>query len=166
MIPQEIIQNKIFLIRGKKVMLDRDLAELYCVETKALNQAVKRNLERFPGDFMFQLTEKEFENWKSQIVTSNKEKMGLRRRPYAFTEQGIAMLSSVLNSARAIRVNIEIMRIFTQLRAMLDNHKELRKKLEEMEAKYDYQFKIVFKEIRKLLTPPRQKPKPLIGFHS
>ena len=145
-------------------MIDRDLAKLYSVETKVLNQAVKRNIERFPEDFMFQLSNEEFKNWKSQTVTSNREKMSLRKKPYAFTEYGILMLSSVLNSRRAILVNIEIMRMFTRLREMLADHVGLRKKIEDMEKKYDYQFKMVFDAIKKLLEPP-EKTKTPIGFH-
>jgi hypothetical protein len=162
-VPQEVIETKIFFIRGKKVMLDRDLAMLYGVETRTLNQAVRRNMKRFPEDFMFQLTPDEMKNWKSQIVISNKEKMGLRKRPYAFTENGVAMLSSVLNSDRAITVNIQIMRTFTRLREMLMTHKDLKEKIEAMEQKYDYQFKIVFDAIKELLEPP-VKPKKKIGF--
>jgi len=162
-IPQEVIETKIIFIRGKKVMLDRDLAYLYGVETRALNQAVRRNIARFPEDFMFQLTSDEMKIWKSQIVISNKEKMGLRRRPYAFTENGVAMLSSVLNSERAIKVNIQIMRTFTKLREMLMTHKDLKEKIEAMEKKYDYQFKIVFEAIKELLEPP-VKAKKKIGF--
>ena len=143
LIPQVLVERKIFLIRGRRVMLDRDLAELYNVETRVLNQAVKRNLNRFPEDFMFQLTQAEMENWKSQIVISNKNKMGLRKAPYAFTENGVAMLSSVLGSERAVEVNIQIMRTFTRLREMLLTHKDLQKKIEDMEKKYDHQFKIV-----------------------
>jgi hypothetical protein len=152
------------MIRGKKVMLDRDLAFLYGTETRILNQAVKRNILRFPDDFMFQITENEAKNWISQIVISNKEKMGLRKRPLAFTEYGILMLSSVLNSKKAIQVNIQIMRTFTQLRRMLLTNNDLRKKIAEMETKYDHQFKIVFDAIRQLLTPS-EKPKRRIGFH-
>ena len=142
---------------------DTTLAVLYGVETRVLNQAVKRNITRFPEDFMFQLTKEETENWKSQIVISNREKMGLRRRPYAFTEQGVAMLSSVLNSERAIQVNIQIMRAFIKLKEMLSTHKDLKQKIEEMEKKYDYQFKIVFDAIKQLLEPPIE-PKGKIGF--
>jgi len=162
-IPQEIINSKILIIRGKKVMLDRDLAALYGVETRMLNQAVLRNIRRFPDDFMFQLTKEEMDNWKSQIVISNKDKMGLRKRPYAFTENGVAMLSSVLNSERAIIVNIQIMRTFTKLREMLATHKELKQKIEEIEKKYDAQFKIVFDAIRQIMAPPEAKEKK-IGF--
>jgi len=162
-IPQQLIESKIFFIRGKKVMFDRDLAALYSVETRALNQAVKRNIRRFPEDFMFQLAKEEMENWKSQIVTSNKDKMGLRKMPYVFTENGVAMLSSVLNSERAITVNIQIMRTFTKIRELLATHKELQKKIEDMEKKYDQQFKIVFDAIKQLLTPPEKK-RQMIGF--
>ncbi len=160
----DVIASKIYMIRGKKVMLDRDLAFLYGTETRILNQAVKRNILRFPDDFMFQITENEAKNWISQIVISNKEKMGLRKRPLAFTEYGILMLSSVLNSKKAIQVNIQIMRTFTQLRRMLLTNNDLRKKIAEMETKYDHQFKIVFDAIRQLLTPS-EKPKRRIGFH-
>ena len=144
-------------------MIDRDLAFLYDVQTKVLNQAVKRNIKRFPEDFMFQLTEEEFRIWKSQIVTSNADKQGLRKRPYAFTEHGILMLSSVLNSNKAIEVKIQIMRTFTRLRELMLVHKDLRIKIEELERKYDSQFKIVFNALRKLIDPPK-KPKTPIGF--
>lgn len=162
-VPQQLIETKIIIVRGKKVMMDRDLAMLYGVETRTLNQAVRRNIKRFPEDFMFQLTKEEMDNWKSQIVISNKEKMGLRKRPYAFTENGVAMLSSVLNSERAIQVNIQIMRTFTKIREMLATHKELRQKIEELEKKYDYQFKVVFDTIKQLLEPV-QKSRKRIGF--
>jgi len=143
-------------------MLSTHLAELYEVEPRALVQAVKRNIERFPPDFMFQLTKTEFQNLKSQIVTSNWG--GLRRAaPYAFTEQGVAMLSSVLNSRRAVQVNIEIMRAFVRLRELMATHKDLVRRLNEMERKYDAQFKVVFDAIRELMTPPELK-KRKIGF--
>jgi len=132
-LPDETIINKIYIIREKKVMIDRDLAELYGVETKVLNQAVKRNLKRFPDDFMFQLTDEEFRNLRSQIVTSSWG--GSRFRPMVFTEQGVAMLSSILNSERAISVNIQIIRVFTRMRAMIESHKEILKKLEMLEKK-------------------------------
>ena len=166
LIPQETIEGKILLIRGRKVLIDRDLANLYGVETKHLKRQVRRNVNRFPEDFMFQLSRQEFENWRCQIVTSNPaDKMGLRYPPYAFTEQGVAMLSSVLNSERAVQVNIQIMRTFTKLREMILTHKELQKKIESMEKKYDYQFKIVFDAIKRLLEPP-ENPKGRIGFRS
>ena len=161
----ETITSKIFVIRGKKVMLDRDLALLYKVTTKRLNEQVKRNIKRFPEDFMLQLTKTEkdglvaicdrFDTMKHSTVL-----------PYAFTEQVVAMLSGVLNSGRAIMVNIQIMRAFTQLRRMLLTNKDLRRKIEEMERKYDKQFAIVFQAIKQLLEPKPIKPKFLIGFHS
>jgi len=162
-IPIERIQKAIFLIRGQKVMLDRDLAELYGVKTKALKQAVKRNINRFPEDFMFVLSEDEFQNWRSQFVTSNGDRMGLRYSPMAFTEQGVSMLSSVLNSERAVEVNIAIMRIFVRIRKVADTDKGLRYKLEEMEKKYDRQFQVVFEAIKALMNEP-EKPKKKIGF--
>lgn len=160
----EEITSRIYFIRSMKVMIDRDLAELYGVETKVLKQAVRRNVDRFPRDFMFILSNHEFSNWRSQIVTSNGgDKMGLRHPPMAFTEQGVAMLSSVLNSKRAIQVNIQIMRTFTRLREMLAGHKDLQKKIEDMEEKYDRQFKIVFDAIKQLLAE-EEKTKRKIGF--
>jgi hypothetical protein len=162
LVPSEIIEKKILLIRGEKVMLDADLAELYGVETKMLVRAVKRNLDRFPVDFMFQLDEKEFENLRFQFGTSS-QWGGRRYLPYAFTEQGVAMLSSVLNSGRAVKVNIEIMRTFVKLRQMLASNAELARKLAALEKKYDAQFKIVFDAIRELMRPP-EKAKRKIGF--
>ncbi len=160
-VPHEIIESKILLIRGRKVMLDKDLAMLYGVETKALNRAVKRNIERFPDDFMFQLIKEEFDNLRFHFGTSSWG--GQRYLPYAFTENGVAMLSSVLNSQRAIQVNIQIMRTFTRLREILLSHKDLQKKIEDMEKRYDQQFKIVFDAIKQLLIPPEPK-KRKIGF--
>jgi hypothetical protein len=163
LIPVERIREAIILLRGQKVMLDRDLAALYGVPTKALKQAVKRNAGRFPGDFMFVLSTTEFEEWRSQFVTSKSDRMGLRYPPMAFTEQGVAMLSSVLNSEQAIRVNIAIMRAFVQLRQLLATHEDLARKLAELEKKYDAQFQAVFDAIRQLMTPPVSPPKK-IGF--
>ena len=162
LMPVERITQSIIFIRGQKVMLDADLATLYNVETKVLVQAVKRNIDRFPEDFMFQLTQQEFDNLKSQIVTSSWG--GRRYPPYAFTEQGIAMLSSVLRSKRAIHVNIEIMRAFVQLRRMLASHEDLARKLSDLEKKYDAQFKVVFDAIRGLMTTPEPKKKRPMGF--
>lgn len=162
--PQEVIENKIFLVRGKKVMFDRDLAVLYGVETKFLNRAVKRNIERFPEDFMFQLSKEELASLRFHFGTSTRG--GRRYLPYAFTENGVAMLSSVLNSERAIHVNIQIMRTFTKLREMLATHKELAHKLAEIERKierHDDEIKAVFDAIRGLMTPPEPKKKK-IGF--
>jgi hypothetical protein len=162
LIPVERIERSILLIRGHKVMLSTDLAELYQVEARVLVQAVKRNIARFPQDFMFQLTEEEFSNLKSQIVISSWG--GLRRAaPYAFTEQGVAMLSSVLRSKRAIQANIEIMRTFVRLRRILASHADLARKLDSLERKYDAQFKVVFDAIRELMKPPESKKRP-IGF--
>ena len=161
-VPFERIQNAILLIRGDKVMLDADLAALYGVETKVLVQAVKRNKHRFPPDFMFQLTRAEFEILRSQTVTSS-QWGGRRYPPYAFTEQGVAMLSSVLNSRRAIRVNIEIMRAFVWLRQMLTSHAELARRIDELERRYDGQFRVVFQVIRELMAPPDRERKQ-IGY--
>ena len=160
-IPQQIIESKIYLLRGKKVMLDKDLAALYGVETFNLNKAVKRNIDRFPDDFMFQLDKEEFKNLIFHFGISSWG--GTRKLPYAFTENGVAMLSSVLNSKRAVQVNIQIMRTFTKIREMLLTHKDLQKKIEEMEKKYDHQFKIVFDAIKLLLAPQDGKEKK-IGF--
>jgi hypothetical protein len=163
-VPAERIQNCIYLVRSQKVMLSTDLAELYGVQPKVLVQAVKRNAERFPSDFMFQLTRQEVATLRSQIVTLD---VGRGRYPkylpYAFTEQGVAMLSSVLHSPRAVKVNIEIMRAFVQLRQLLATHADLARKLEELEQKYDAQFKVVFEAIRQLMTPV-ETPRKQIGF--
>lgn len=161
----ERIEHAIYLIRGEKVMLDRDLASLYGVETKILNRAVKRNLPRFPSDFMFQVTTDEADVLRCQIGTSKKGSGGRRYLPYVFTEQGVAMLSSVLNSERAVLVNIEIMRAFVKLRQMLASNAELSRRLDELESKYDKQFKTVFDAIRQLMTPPVRDSKE-IGFRS
>jgi hypothetical protein len=153
-ITEETVINKIYIIRGKKVMIDRDLAEMYGIETRLLNQAVKRNEKRFPDDFMFQLTSQELEDWKSQNVISNKEKMGLRKLPNVFTEQGVAMLSSVLNSEIAIEVNIQIIRIFTRIREILTGHTELRLEIEKIKHKldnHDKNIELVFQYIDELL---------------
>jgi len=163
LVPVEVITSKIYLIRGQKVMLDRDLAELYGVGTKRLKEQVRRNIERFPEDFMFELTKEELINWRSQFATSNQDIMGLRIPPFAFTEHGVLMLSSVLKSERAVQVNIQIMRAFTKLRKILSTHEELKKKIEAMEKKYDENFKIVFEAIKQLLET-EEKPKKQIGF--
>lgn len=173
LVPVEIIQNKIYLIRGRKVMLDRDLAELYGVETRRLNEQVKRNLKRFPSDFMYQLTKEETEIWMSQIAISNKEKMGIRKMPYVFTEQGVAMLSSILNSDRAIQVNIHIMRVFTKLREIMSSHKDLAQKIEVLETKFQEKYQeqdnkiiLIFNAIRDLLADKEEaaKKKGPLGF--
>jgi len=165
-IPHEVIERKIFIIRGQKVMLSPILAELYGVETRALIQAVKRNADRFPEDFMFQLTDEEYKNLKSQIVISS---WGGSRRafPYAFTEQGVSMLSSVLNSKRAIQVNIAIIRTFVRLKQMLSTHKDLAQKLSELERrmeKHDEHIHTIFQAIRQLMNQPPEPSKRKIGF--
>jgi hypothetical protein len=165
LIPAEVIERRILLIRGQKAMLDADLAALYQVSTSALNQAVRRNLDRFPEDFMFQLNAEELAIWRSQFVMSNPStRMGLRRSPYVFTEQGVAMLSSVLKSKRAVQVNIAIMRAFVRLRQVLAAHKDLADKLHAMERKFDKRFKVVFKVLGSLTAPPPDGPKRAIGF--
>jgi hypothetical protein len=157
------VEQRIYFVRSTKVMIDEDLARLYQVETRTLIQAVKRNIKRFPDDFMFQLTTEEYEALRSQIVISA-GKTGRRYAPYAFTEQGIAMLSGVLRSDRAITINIEIMRAFVRLRSILREHQELRWKLEELEKRYDHQFKIVFDAIRDLIPSGDQAQRRKIGF--
>lgn len=162
LIPAEVIATKILIVRGKRVMLDSDLAILYEVKTKRLNEQVARNKKRFPEDFMFQLTEEEADFLRSQNATSKRG--GRRYLPYVFTQEGVAMLSSVLNSERAIMVNIQIMRAFAQLRRMLLTNKDLKRKIEEMEKKYDKQFVIVFKAIKELLEPESKKERKILGF--
>ncbi len=157
------IETRILIIRGYHVLLDRDLALLYGVTTKVLKQAVKRNIDRFPDDFMFKLSLNETKNLRSQIVTSSLNYGGDRYMHFAFTEQGIAMLSSVLRSPRAIKINIQIMRAFVQLRKMISTHEDLRLKLDAMELRYDEQFKIIFDAMRELITE-EETPKNEIGF--
>lgn len=172
LVPIELIENKILLIRGRKAMLDRDLAILYGVKTHVLNQAVRRNMRRFPEDFMFQLNRTEAKCLISQFVISKKEgRGGLRKLPYVFTEQGVAMLSGILNSNRAIDVNIQIMRTFTKLREMLASNHLLRKKIEAMEKNYNSKFKVIFDIIKRLVTEEvcpepieRENSKGKIGF--
>lgn len=163
-LPEELVMNKIYFIRGQKVMLDRDLAELYGVETRTLNQAVRRNKDRFPKDFMFQLTQAEFENLISQFVTSSWG--GFRKLPLAFTEQGVAMLSSVLNSETAIQVHIQIIRVFAKMKELLLTHKDILLQLEKIERKltqHDDDIALVFQYLKQLLNPP-QPPRNSIGF--
>jgi len=162
----ELVATKILFVRGRKVILDRDLAEMYGVKTKELNQAVQRNLERFPDDFMYQLTREEVANLKSQFVTSSWG--GTRKLPRVFTEQGVAMLSGLLNSKRAIQVNIAIMRAFVELRELLLTHKELAEKLEELERKYqlhETDIQAIFEVIKKLLEPPQEPPNPRFNLN-
>ncbi len=162
LVPIESIQRRILVIRNEKVMIDRDLAELYGVETKQLKRAVRRNIDRFPADFMFELTKEEYDSLRRQIGTFKRGEHA-KYLPMAFTKQGVAMLSSAINSKQAIEVNILIMRAFVQLRKMISSHKDLLRKVEEMEKKYDEQFKVVFDAIRALMKPP-EKPRKKIGF--
>ncbi|MDD5421906.1 MAG: ORF6N domain-containing protein [Candidatus Omnitrophica bacterium] len=165
MVPHEVIESKIMLIRGQKVMLDRDLARLYRVGTRDLNKAVVRNVDRFPRDFMFQLTRMEFENLMFHFGTSSWG--GTRKMPRAFTEQGVAMLSSVLRSGRAIQVNVAIMRAFVKLKTIISTHKGLAYRLKELERKiekHDGEIRSIFEAIRQLMAPPAEKPKRRIGF--
>ena len=166
LIPEEVIEKKIFLMRGKKVMMDKDLAELYAVTTSNLNKAVKRNIENFPDDFIFQLTKEEASRFQNGIL---KRGQNIKYLPYVFTEQGVAMLSSVLKSKRAIQVNIVIMRVFVRLKEIISNHKELVLKLRELEnklEKHDGEIHAIFEAIRELMEPPPAKRKPKIGFHT
>jgi hypothetical protein len=167
------IEARIFVVRGHRVMLDADLAKLYGVQVKAINQAVRRNVERFPADFAFRLEWDEVAALRSQIVTLNEGGSRASRRgkhakyaPYAFTEQGVAMLSSVLKSRRAVQVNVEIMRAFVRLRALIGQNQEFARRLDALEAKYDGQFRVVFEAIRKLMAPPPPAPRRRIGFVS
>jgi ORF6N domain len=164
LVPMEQVERVILVLRGHRVILDADLAELYGVPAKRLTEQVKRNLARFPRDFMFQLSEDEHSNLRSQFATS-RSWGGRRYSPHAFTEQGVAMLSSVLHSPRAVQVNIEIMRAFVRLRQMLGANAELAKKLADLEKKYDAQFRVVFDAIRELMAP-QARPKKRIGFRS
>lgn len=167
LIPEEVIVTKIYLLREQKVMIDRDLAELYGVETKYLKRQVRRNIVRFPSDFMFEMTEKEFYNWRSQFVTSNQDKMGLRYAPMVFTEDGVGQLSTVLNSERAILVNIQIIRLFNKMRKILLTNKDILLKLEKLEQQVMQNtddVRLVFEAIKKMLQPvPKEDRKP-IGY--
>lgn len=165
LVPIETITHAVLRLRGHNVLLDADLAALYEVETKALVRAVKRNVERFPEDFMFQLSQKEFDELRSQLGASSSWG-GRRYRPYAFTEQGVAMLSSVLRSRRAVLVNVEIMRAFVRLRRMLESNAGLARKLDALEKRYDAQFKVVFEAIRELMAPLAEPPRRRIGFRA
>lgn len=166
-VPDEAVMDKIYYIRAQKVMLDRDLADLYGVDTKRLKEAVRRNKARFPKDFMFQMTKKELDNWRTQFVSSNNDRQGLRYAPFCFTEQGVTMLSCVLSSERAIFMNIRIIRIFTRMREMLLTHKDILLKLEQLETKtsrHDEEISKIFEYLKELLSPPKE-PRTLIGFN-
>ena len=166
MIPDEIIISKIYLIKGQKVMIDRDLAELYAVETKVLKQAVRRNIARFPKDFMFEMSKKEFTKWRAENASSKADVMGLRYATFCFSEQGVTMLACILNSERAIEVNIRIIRIFAKLREMLLTHKDILLKLEQMERQVvqnNEEIQHIFNVLKQLLNPP-EEPRKRIGF--
>lgn len=166
LIPDEVVISKIYLIRGQKVMIDRDLAELYGVETRVLKQAVRRNIERFPEDFMFEMNKEEFDQWREENITASEDKQGLRYAPFCFTEQGVTMLSCVLSSKRAIEVNIQVIRIFTKLREMVLTHKDILLKLERLERKalrQDGDIKLIFKYLKELLNP-KTEPMRKIGY--
>lgn len=172
-IPDEVVMSKIYVIRGVNVMIDRDLADLYGVETKYLKRQVKRNMIRFPADFMFELTDQEFKEWRSQFVTSNNDRMGLRYAPYAFTEDGVAQLSTVLNSERAIKVNLQIIRMFSKLRRLTLTHKDILHKLEELERndiEHDRKIELIFEYLRQLEEykhlEMEQKNRKRIGFRT
>lgn len=159
-VPEEVVMSKIYIIRNVKVMIDRDLAALYGVETKYLKRQVKRNLIRFPEDFMFELTEQEFKDWRSQFVTSNEDKMGLRYSPYAFTEDGVAQLSTVLSSERAIRVNIQIIRLFSKMRKLMLTQKDILQKLKELEQndiEHDKKIELIFEYLNQFEQAKQQE---------
>lgn len=172
-IHEEVIINRIYIVRGQKVMIDRDLSELYGVETKRLKEAVRRNINRFPSDFMFEMTAKEFENWRTQNATSKSDRQGLRHAPFCFTEQGVTMLSCILNSDQAIAVNIQIIRVFSRMREMLLTHKDILVKLERIEKKmlkqdhktkkHEEDIQVIFETLKELLNPPAE-PRPRVGF--
>jgi phage regulator Rha-like protein len=163
---EEVIMNKIYVIRGQKVMIDRDLAELYEVETKRLKEAVRRNPRKFPKDFMFEMNAKEFENWRTQNATSKEDKQGLRYAPFCFTEQGVTMLACVLSSDRATDMNIQIIRIFTKMKEILSTNKDVLIQMQKVEKKltaHDEDIKTIFAVLKKLINPP-QEPRQRIGF--
>lgn len=165
-VADKVIMNKIYVIRGHKVMIDRDLSELYGVETKRLKEAVRRHLSRFPEDFMFQMNRDEFENWRTQFASSNSLKMGLRHLPYCFTEQGATMLSCILSSERAIKVNIQLIRIFSRMRETLLTHKDILLQLEKIEERlsgHDGQIQTLFQYLKQLINPT-QPARQRIGF--
>ena len=165
-VADEIIVNKIYLIRGQKVMIDRDLALLYEVETKRLKEAVRRNMNRFPTDFMFQMNKKELKNWRTHFASSKEDKQGLRYAPFCFTEQGVTMLSCILNSDRAVEVNIQIIRIFTKLKEMALTNKDILLQMQKVEKRltsHDEDIRLIFEVLKQLVNPPQQ-PRQRIGF--
>lgn len=163
-IPSEVIINKIYVIRGQKVMLDRDLAELYDVETRRLKEQVRRNLERFPEEFMFELTKAELEEWRNEYASDNRDIMGIRIAPFVFTEHGILMLSSVLNSDKAVQMNIQIIKTFVELRKLAGNYEGLIEKIRQMESQNNKQFSEIYEVLQRLLSKPEEKPRKQIGY--
>ena len=158
-IPNEVIINKIYIIRGQKVMLDRDLADLYNVETRRLKEKVRRNISRFPEEFMFELTKEELEEWRNNYASSNRDVMGIRIAPFVFTEHGILMLSSILNSEKAVQMNIQIIKTFVQLRKLANNYEEIMEKIQQMELQYNEQFTELYAVLQKLLEAPEEEPR-------
>lgn len=163
-IPNEVILNKIYVIRGQKVMLDRDLAELYDVETRRLKEQVRRNISRFPEEFMFELTKEELEEWRTQYASSNRDVMGVRIAPFVFTEHGILMLSSVLSSEKAVQMNIQIIKTFVQLRKIANNYEEIMAKIQQIESQTNEQFSEIYQVLQNLLSKPEEKPRKEIGY--
>jgi len=163
-IPDEVIINKIYVIRGQKVMLDRDLAELYDVETRRLKEQVRRNINRFPEEFMFELTKEELEEWRTQYASSNRDIMGIRIAPFVFTEHGILMLSSVLSSEKAVQMNIQIIKTFVQLRKLANNYDEIMNKIQQMESHNNEQFSEIYQVLQNLLSKPEEKPRTKVGY--
>lgn len=163
-IPDEVILNKIYVIRGQKVMKDRDLAELYDVETRRLKEQVRRNISRFPEEFMFELTKEELEEWRTQYASSNRDVMGIRIAPFVFTEHGILMLSSVLSSEKAVQMNIQIIKTFVQLRKIANNYEEIMAKIQQIESQTNEQFSEIYQVLQNLLSKPEEKPRKEIGY--
>ncbi len=163
-IPDEVIINKIYVIRGQKVMLDRDLAELYDVQTRRLKEQVRRNINRFPEEFMFELTKEELNEWRTQYASSNRDVMGIRIAPFVFTEHGILMLSSVLNSEKAVQMNIQIIKTFVQLRKLANNYEEIMAKIQQIESQTNEQFSEIYEVLQRLLSKPEEKPRKQIGY--
>jgi phage regulator Rha-like protein len=163
-IPDEVIINKIYIIRGQKVMLDRDLAELYDVQTRRLKEQVRRNISRFPEEFMFELTKEELEEWRTEYASTNRDVMGVRIAPFVFTEHGILMLSSILSSEKAVQMNIQIIKTFVQLRRIANNYEGLMDKIQQMESQTNEQFSEIYEVLQRLLSKPEEKPRTKIGY--
>ena len=165
-IPDEVIINKIYIIRGQKVMLDRDLAELYDVQTRRLKEQVRRNISRFPEEFMFELTKEELEEWRTEYASTNRDVMGIRIVPFVFTEHGILMLSSILSSEKAVQMNIQIIKTFVQLRRIANNYEGLMDKIQQMESQTNEQFSEIYEVLQRLLSKPEEKPRKEIGYNA